>query len=98
MAKPYNSTAVIEVLVAITSTLYRTGTYPFTDEAFDEWQTNLLVMMEQMSDQLDREDGPVTVIEYGVPRYEALMDKFQRLLNEGIFKYPPASTWMNKNR
>lgn len=98
MAKPYNSTAVTEVLVAITSALYRTGTYPFTEDAFDAWQTTILRMMEQMSEQLDREDGPVKVIEYGVPSYEDMMNQFRRLLDEGIFKYPPASTWMNNNR
>ena len=104
MAKPYNSTAVTEVLVAITSALYRTGTYPFTEDAFDAWQTTILRMMERMSDQLSREDGTnertygVVVLEPDMVSYEDMMSQFRRLLDEGIFKYPPASTWMNNNR
>lgn len=97
MAKPYNSTCVTEVLVAITSRLFRIGTYPFTEEEFDEWQSNILRLVERMSIQLDREDVWQNA-DPDMADYEELMNQFQRLLDEGIYKYPPASTWMTNNR
>lgn len=92
MAKPYNSTAVVEVLVAITSRLYRTRVTPFNDEYFDQWQVSVLNLVERMSDQLTREDGwnnetAVVVREPDMVSYEDMMDEFQTLIAAGIPKW-----------
>lgn len=100
MATPLNFTSVMEVLVAITSRLYRTGTYPYADKAFDEWQERILRLVEAMSVRLDKEEGfqPVTVLEADDPSYEEMMDQLQTLLDEGIQQYQPSILWMNINR
>lgn len=86
MAQPYNSTAMMEVLVAITSRLYYARVTPFTEDDFDAWQSQVLRLVRDMSRALDNEDGVhgVTVLEPDQPRYEDMMDEFRDLLKAGI--------------
>jgi len=88
MGKRYNSTAVMEVLVVITSRLYFTGT-PFSEEDFDEWQSRLLGLVREMSDQLDKEDvadaiNAEIVLKNGMRSYEDLLHEFSELVRTGI--------------
>lgn len=93
MAKPYNPTAVMEVLVAITSRLYHARVTPFNDEYFDQWQVSVFKLVERMSVQLTREDdwhnetAPVAVREPDEVPYETLMDEFKTLIAAGIPKW-----------